>query len=71
MVEQWVKNLTEEVLGKSQMEVGKIIDHPKGYKVKILSGQYWGTYGVSNFWYWARINKDGSLHKTVSGYGWK
>jgi hypothetical protein len=70
-VDPWVQSLVEEVLGKSKMKIGEIIDHPDGYKVKVISGQYWGEYGLSNFWYWKRVNEDGSLsEETYSGYGW-
>jgi len=71
MVEQWVKDIVEQSYGKSSMEIGKIITHPDGYKVKIVDGQYWGTYGLSNFWYWHKVKKDGSLtKKKYHGYGW-
>lgn len=68
MVADWVKEMTESVLGKSSMEIGKVVTHPDGYKV--IDGQYWGTYGLSNFWTWQRVNADGSLGKKESGYGW-
>lgn len=71
MVQQWVKDLTESVLGKSKLKIGKILKHPDGYKVKIIDGQYWGEYGVSNFWYWRRILPNGRLSKKKEcGYGW-
>ena len=41
-----------------------------GRPVKIVSGQYWGTYGLSNHWSWRTVLPDGSLHKNkCSGYG--
>lgn len=71
MVDQWVKDLCENTFGKSSMKVGKIIQHPDGYKVKVIDGQYWGTHGLSNFWYWQRVLPDGKLSKKVEhGYGW-
>ncbi len=70
MVDKWVKELTEEVFGQSSMRIGATIRHPKGYLVKVIDGQYWGTYGVSNFWSWRRVKPDGSLGKLVQGYGW-
>jgi hypothetical protein len=35
----------------------------------ITSGQYMGEYGVSNYWCWRSIRKDGTLSKKeYSGY---
>ncbi|MDK1490504.1 hypothetical protein QN219_10580 [Sinorhizobium sp. 7-81] len=70
MVEQWVKDMTEEVLGKSSMEVGKTVRHPDGRNVLIVSGQYWGTHGLSNFWHWKEVREDGTYGPEESGYGW-
>jgi hypothetical protein len=37
--------------------------------VKVINGQYWGEYGVSNFWYWRIVGKNGQLSKnTYCGY---
>lgn len=54
------------------MKIGATVMHPKGYPVKIISGQYLDPiYGrVSNFWTWQRVNDDGSLGEKESGYGW-
>ncbi len=54
------------------MEIGAIVDHPDGYKVKIIDGCYLDpTYGrVSNWWTWKQVKQDGSLGKKASGYGW-
>jgi len=70
MIENWVKELVNEHMGKSSMKIGEVIQHPKGYPVKVVDGQYWGTYGLSNFWSWRRVKPDGSLGRLVSGYGW-
>jgi hypothetical protein len=70
MVAHWVKKLTEDAFGKSSMEVGKTVMHPKGYKVKIVDGQLWGEHGFSNFWTWRRVLPGGKLGRRVSGYGW-
>ena len=70
MIEQWVKDLTEKHF-PSQMEVGKTLKHPDGRTVKIISGQFWGEHGLSNFWYWREVLLDGSLSETLEhGYGW-
>jgi hypothetical protein len=66
---QWVKDLVEKNI-PSQMEVGKILKHPDGRTVKITSGKYWGTHGLSNFWYWREVLPNGKLGKEEHGYGW-
>lgn len=70
MVAPWVMELTEDVMGKSQMVVGKTLKHPDGRTVKIISGQFWGTRGLSNFWSWQEVCADGTLGPRESGYGW-
>lgn len=70
-VQQWVKDLTAETFGESQMEVGKRLEHPSGRTVEITKGQYWGEHGLSNFWYWREVLEDGTLsEREESGYGW-
>ena len=70
-VAPWVQDLVEEVSGKSKLAIGKTLMHPDGYKVKIISGQFWGEYGLSNFWYWRKVLKNNKLSKKVyCGYGW-
>ena len=71
MVHQFVKDMAREVLGESKLRIGKIVKHPTMGKVKIVGGQYWGTYGVSNFWEWKKVLPNGKLkNHTYSGYGW-
>lgn len=70
-VAQWVKDLDEKVFGKSKLAAGKVVTHPDGRQVKITGGQYWGEYGVSNFWEWHEVRADGTLAKKQEcGYGW-
>jgi len=65
------RSLTEKYFPGCNLAIGKVVKHPKGYLVKITDGQYWGTHGLSNFWRWRRVKKDGSLaKKEESGYGW-
>lgn len=72
LVQPWARRLTEKYIGGSPFEVGDIVTHPEHGKVKIISGKYWGTYGISNFWYWKKVLPDGSLSETTyHGYGWK
>ena len=70
MVEDWVKEIVDEVLGPSKMAVGQTLKHPDGRMVYILSGKYWGEHGLSNFWNWQEVKADGSLGPRESGYGW-
>jgi hypothetical protein len=37
--------------------------------VLIISGEYMGEYGLSNYWTWKRILKNGKLGPIESGYG--
>jgi len=40
-----------------------------GHLSVITGGQYRGTHGISNFWTWRRVNKNGVLSKKEhSGY---
>lgn len=66
----WVTELVEKVLGKTDLSVGAVVKHPSGRTVKIVSGQYWGAFGVSNFWRWREVLPDGTLGPEESGYGW-
>lgn len=67
----WAKSLTEEVLGGAPFKIGDVVKHPDGRKVKITGGQYWGQYGLSNFWDWREVLPKGKLGKPESGYGWR
>lgn len=49
------------------MKIGEV-RNINGKPALITSGSYMGTYGVSNFWYWRYIKKDGSLGKEGHGY---
>jgi hypothetical protein len=74
MDEEWMRRearrITEELMPGS-MAIGKVVQHPDGRTVKVTSGQYWGTHGLSNFWYWREVMADGSLSETEEhGYGW-
>lgn len=69
---QAVRELNEEAARHSRMKIGKIMKHPDGRKVKIVSGFFLDpTYGrVSNFWRWKEVLPNGKLGKEESGYGW-
>lgn len=62
------KSFTESVLGGSPVEIGDKVQHPSGRQVQITGGQWWGTYGLSNFWYWRECMSDGSLGPEEHGY---
>lgn len=53
------------------MKIGKVMRHPDGRMVKIVDGQYWGEHGVSNFWYWREVKRNGKLGELEHGYGWR
>lgn len=55
MVDDWVKRMTENVIGGSPVEIGKFYLHPEDGLIKITAGQYWGEHGLSNFWHWLVI----------------
>lgn len=55
VVEEWVKELTESVIGGSPVEVGQHYVHPEQGEIQIESGQYWGRHGISNFWTWTIV----------------
>jgi hypothetical protein len=60
-VEPWVQRLTEDVLGGPPVEVGKRYQHPEDGLIQIISGQFWGEHGLSNFWSW-RVVETGHTH---------
>jgi hypothetical protein len=67
---QEVRRLTQEFF-PCTLAIGKVVRHPDGRMVKVIGGQYWGTHGLSNFWYWREVKEDGSLsEREESGYGW-
>ncbi len=70
-VPTWARELTEEVLGAAPFRVGDEIRHPDGRLVRVIAGQYWGQYGLSNHWSWQEIGPDGQVGPTESGYGWQ
>lgn len=58
----WVQDLTEgvfdEVFGSpphGHLEIGKRYIHPDDGEIEITGGQYWGTYGLSNFYHWTIV----------------
>ena len=71
-VEKWVRDLVEETGGGAPFSVGDRVLTLDGRTVEITSGQYWGTYGLSNFWHWREVLPDGSLStRDECGYGWQ
>jgi len=39
------------------------------YKVEIIDGQYWGSYGLSNAWSWYRLTRNSKRGRKEHGYG--
>lgn len=65
-----VQDLKDEFF-KTELEVGKIVNHPTHGKVKILSGQFWSGGRLSNFWEWQKVDDQGNVHgQKICGYGW-
>ena len=64
------RSIWEEMLDEDNvrpLRVGDVVSHPEtGRTVRITSGQYWGTYGLSNFWDW----EDVETGEKDCGYGW-
>lgn len=54
-VEQWVKDLTDKVVGPNTIKVGNYYEHPADGLIFIESGQYWGQHGLSNHWRWSVV----------------
>lgn len=69
-VSEVVRAMTEEVIGGPPFAVGDTVIDPQGRTVKIVSGQYWGEHGLSNFWRWREVLPNGELGKIEHGYGW-
>lgn len=71
MVDPWIKSIVEDVM-PCNLAIGAIVTHPDGRTVQIISGQFWGTYGISNFWRWREVRQDGTLSDVEEhGYGWR
>ena len=49
------------------MQVGEV-RMIKGKLSLLTSGSYQGQFGISNFWTWRTIRKDGTLGRESSGY---
>lgn len=70
-LQQIANQINQEIADECQMKVGKVLQHPDGYKVKITAGQFLSNGRISNFWYWKRVLKNGKLSKKeYHGYGW-
>ena len=70
----WVRDLVEtaelETGRNNKLKIGKTVRYTDGRLVKIISGRYWGQYGISNFWSWQEVKADGSLGVIENGHGW-
>lgn len=69
MITQTAKAIVDRRV-KRIPHIGDQIIHPTHGLVELVGGQFWGTYGISNFWYWRKIGKRGKpIGKLYSGYG--
>lgn len=68
-IEDWVKELVESELGGPPFAIGDVVNKD-GRPVEIQEGQYWGDYGLSNFWTFREVLPDGSYGPEETGYGW-
>lgn len=64
-VEKWVRDIVEDTVGGSPLEVGKRYVHPEHGLIEVVGGQYWGERGLSNHWHWIVV-ATGEKH---NGYG--
>jgi len=51
------------------LQKNKVYRHPQHGLVLCTGGQYMGTYGVSNFWDFRKVLKNGKLGKALCDYG--
>ena len=66
-MKRFVKDTIEESMDGKPLAIGIVTTHPDtGREVKITDGQFYGTYGVSNWWEWEDIETG----EKGSGYGW-
>ena len=64
MTADWVKQMTEDVIGGAPVQIGKRYMHPTDGEIEIIAGRYWGEHGLSNFWTWRVI----ATRETRRGY---
>lgn len=65
MIAPWVRELIEQN-SPAPPRIGDVLCHRlTGRWVKITTGQYWGSHGVSNHWRW----QDVETGEEGSGYG--
>ena len=70
MLSQIARKINEGIAAKSKMKIGKIVKHPDGRRVKVVSGNFLVGGRVSNFWCWREVFVNGRLGEKESGYGW-
>ncbi len=69
MVSNRVKEIVEEAIGCAPYKIGDVVQHASGKTVKIVGGQYWGEFGLSNFWLWREVLPGNKLGRYGCGYG--
>ena len=73
------KNKTANIMQSEESKritspsIGSIVEYTgskKPYDVYIVSGKYMANGRVSNYWFWRRVLKDGTISKRLEhGYG--
>lgn len=60
----------QDLFIEDNMDVNNVVRHKDGRIVFITDGAYYGDWGISNYWTWREVKRDGTLGKEESGYGW-
>jgi len=66
----FANGMIEELKTHQRFDVGDTMRHEDGRIVRVVGGQYWGTYGLSNHWSFKEVLADGSLGPKEHGYGY-
>ena len=66
IIESVTKNDKGRINSPKKNQVCLYKTKDKQYPVKILSGQFYGEHGVSNFWHWINLN----TNEEEYGYGY-
>jgi len=65
-----VSSINTKLEKKCKLEVGKIINHHDGRKIKVVDGAFLRNGRVSNLWSWREVLDNGSFGEIEHGYGW-
>lgn len=62
--------MIEDLKKQQRFDVGDTMRHEDSRIVKVVRGQYWGEYGLSNHWTFKEVLADGSLGPEEHDYGY-